>query len=225
MKKLAFATLLLTLTSMCVIAQPIQINQATIAASGNRSTGGFPFTITQPGSYILKGNIVVPLGGGIEIASDNVTIDLNGFTISGPVRCTGKGATLSCTGEPPLGVLCRANSNITVRNGSVVGFAVGVALLGTGNLVEGIHASGNSDVGISIEDGVVRRNTANLNGIGIVASTSTVTENLANSNQVYGLQISIGLYGSNTFFGNGTAPVLNSASVSQNNNSCNGAGC
>src|SRR5215472_5508177 len=106
MKNIALCFVSIALTSLCVNAQPIQINQATIAASGNRSTGGFPFTITQPGSYILTGNIVVSLGGGIEIASDNVTIDLNGFTISGPVRCTGKGATLSCTGEPPLGVLC-----------------------------------------------------------------------------------------------------------------------
>ena len=39
------------------------------------------FKITQPGSYYLTGNVAVGSGlDGIEIASANVTIDLNGFT-------------------------------------------------------------------------------------------------------------------------------------------------
>jgi hypothetical protein len=39
----------------------VLINQSTVAASGaNRSTGGFPYTITQPGSYQLSGNLTVP---------------------------------------------------------------------------------------------------------------------------------------------------------------------
>ena len=42
------------------------------------------FKITQPGSYYLASNLVGAAGkDGIEIAASNVTIDLNGFTLSG----------------------------------------------------------------------------------------------------------------------------------------------
>src|SRR5688572_28472467 len=53
-------------------------------------TPGFPVTITQPGSYVLSGNLTVPVesAGGqtlaIRIAADGVWLDLNGFSIIGP---------------------------------------------------------------------------------------------------------------------------------------------
>src|SRR5262245_44146183 len=60
----------------------VLINQATVTAAG-----GFPHTISQPGSYKLSGNLAVPAGvNGIYISASNVTLDLNGFTISGPTR-------------------------------------------------------------------------------------------------------------------------------------------
>src|SRR5262249_22472005 len=50
---------------------------------------GFPVTISQPGSYRLSGNLVVPDPGttAVEITADNVTLDLNGFAIMGPNVC------------------------------------------------------------------------------------------------------------------------------------------
>ena len=231
MKNVALSIVAMAFTSMCVVAQPVQISQATIAAStANRSTNGFPFTISQPGSYILTSNLVVPPNThGIIITSDNVTLDLNGFTISGPIQCTGSGASLTCTSSVTTDGVFAANttSNLTVRNGSAVGFTNGVLMVGDGNLVEEIHARGNADGGISIHDGVVRRNTAIRNGgVGIFAPGSTVSENVANFNVTWGLSIGDGgLFGSNTFVGNGLAPVLNIGAVSQHNNSCNGAGC
>src|ERR1700679_2135209 len=39
-------------------------------------------TISQSGSYYLTRNITVASGDAITIAADNVTLDLNGFTIS-----------------------------------------------------------------------------------------------------------------------------------------------
>jgi hypothetical protein len=54
------------------------INQATVTAAG-----GFPYVISVPGSYKLSGNLQVTGGvDGIQIASSNVTLDLNGFSIS-----------------------------------------------------------------------------------------------------------------------------------------------
>lgn len=57
----------------------IEINQASVEAAG-----GFPFTITEPGSYVLTGPLTVPAEtSGLVIATSNVTIDLNiGWTIA-----------------------------------------------------------------------------------------------------------------------------------------------
>lgn len=53
------------------------IDQATVTAAG-----GFPYVISQPGSYRLSGNLVVPNTNGISITAANVTLDLNGFSIT-----------------------------------------------------------------------------------------------------------------------------------------------
>src|SRR5436305_10093862 len=61
------------------------INQSTVMAAG-----GFPYSITQPGSYKLTGNLVVPsLLNGILISASDVTLDLNGFTITGGSQGSG----------------------------------------------------------------------------------------------------------------------------------------
>ena len=67
------------------------------------------FKITQPGTYYLTGNFTVPAGRiGIEIAANNVTIDMNGATMTG--------ATGSLHG-----VMLAASiySNTTIRNGNI----------------------------------------------------------------------------------------------------------
>ena len=79
MKTLAFIGLTL-LFRVCASAADgqILINQATVTAAG-----GFPYAISQEGSYKLSGNLVNPaFTNGIVIAASNVTLDLNGFTIS-----------------------------------------------------------------------------------------------------------------------------------------------
>jgi hypothetical protein len=221
----------LMLASWSALAQPVQINQATVAASGvNRSTGGFPYVITQPGSYQLSGNLVVPAGiDGIDISADNVSIDLNGFTISGPVVCTGVGNTLSCTPSGNEHVIAPAGisnpsyqTNLAVRNGTIRGFNTGVSLSGNANIVEAVQAFSNSGVGILVSDGIVRHSTANnnVNGIdcsdcvvtdstasynqqvGIFGATATVMQNIAATNGSYGLLLAGGVFGSNTFEGN-----------------------
>ncbi len=40
-----------------------------------------PYTISNPGSYYLTGNLAVTAGDAIVIAVDGVTLDLNGFTL------------------------------------------------------------------------------------------------------------------------------------------------
>src|SRR5687767_6473062 len=55
---------------------------------------GFPVTLSAAGSYRLSGNLTVPAGGsGVIIDADNVTLDLNGFSILGANTCNGDSRT------------------------------------------------------------------------------------------------------------------------------------
>ena len=82
---LAAAALTAALTFTLQAADGVtEINQALIEASG-----GFPYEITQPGSYLLTGNLTVPDADttAIRVEATDVTLDLNGFAIIGPVQC------------------------------------------------------------------------------------------------------------------------------------------
>lgn len=107
----------------------VLINQ-TNALAGNVTPGdtpGFPVTISQPGSYRLSSNLSIPdpgtpigTAGGIEIKSDNVTIDLNGFTIFGGASCFLSGGNFGCNGPAVSGIFALSGfSNITIRNGII----------------------------------------------------------------------------------------------------------
>ncbi len=90
------------------------------ALTGNVTAGdgpGFPVTINSPGSYRLSGDLTAPAGSaGIVIAADGVTIDMNGFTLSGQAGSVG------------IHDLTQARSRIAIRNGSVTGFNSSIRL-------------------------------------------------------------------------------------------------
>src|SRR6476620_6906734 len=91
------------------------------------------FKITQPGSYYLTDNIAGIAGkSGIEIAASSVTLDLNGFQLTG-VAGSLSGVSTSVTGN-----------NVTVRNGVVTGFGQqGVSINIAYSRIENIHSSEN----------------------------------------------------------------------------------
>jgi hypothetical protein len=97
----------------------VPIDQAVVAASG-----GFPYKITVPGSYRLSGNLVVKAADttAVDIQTSNVTLDLNGFSITGP------GSSVGLYGVADLD----ADSAIAIRNGTITGFSYGIQLTGSG---------------------------------------------------------------------------------------------
>lgn len=98
---------------------------------GNQSA---MYRITQPGSYYLTGPIDGVAGkAGIQILADDVTLDLNGFTVNG-------------NGSGTSGIAAGTNvSRIEVRNGTVRGWS-GVAVeltLATSSTVRDVRAEGS----------------------------------------------------------------------------------
>ena len=79
-------------TSLFAVDGIVLIDQSHALAGGITpgDAAGFPVTISQPGSYRLSGNLIVPDMNttAIVITADGVTLDLNGFSIMGPVVCT-----------------------------------------------------------------------------------------------------------------------------------------
>jgi hypothetical protein len=190
----------------------IEINQ-TKALAGDITPGdapGFPVSITQPGSYRLTGNLTVPVDvHGIEVTTNDVKIDLNGFAIIGPTVCSG--TPLTCSDNSGRGIYAEDWDNISVFNGTVRGMGGGVVLGDNsrvervqaisnhgagisargGSLVTGVIASYNGSVGIGVSGGVVSGNTTTYNGnFGIYVSGvsgATVLGNLSSYNGDYGL--------------------------------------
>jgi hypothetical protein len=161
----------------------IELNQAKVMASG-----GFPFTISQSGSYRLTSNLdVTGLAGAADTGvivvagATFVSIDLNGFGLIGPANC-GDTCTNTGTGD---GISIFNQASFSISNGFVRGMGdKGIfAAPGWGRVerVEVLHNGGN---GIEIPDGFVKDSIARNNGghgiVGpnLVISGTTATLNL-----------------------------------------------
>lgn len=82
-----------------------------------------PITISEPGSYYLTGNLTVTdpdgsLTAAININSSDVTLDLNGFTLSGP-NTVNFGLRIVGTPQAP-------RRNIRIHSGNLHGFSSGI---------------------------------------------------------------------------------------------------
>jgi hypothetical protein len=161
-----------------------------IPGSAVTPLAGPHFTITQPGSYYLTGNITVSSDDAIRISSDDVSLDLNGFTI----RSTFPGA--GDTAVRPMGTRTR----LTVRNGSIVSgstvTAAGVISyagffrgIGGGNgqftqaVVTDVNVTGVGGNGIILAaQGIVERCTVRECGTGIVVNGGGIVRNCSAQN-------------------------------------------
>lgn len=130
-----------------------------------------PTVITVQGVYCLKGNLGTDMtsGAAIDIQTNNVTIDFNGWKLGGLAA----GAATSVRGVQAVD-----RRNIKIRNGSIRGFLYGVSFsqsaadLSSGHIVEDMTVDANTFVGIQVGGaGVIIRNNQIVNtGPGDVAS-------------------------------------------------------
>jgi hypothetical protein len=111
-------------------------------------------TISQPGTYTLVNNLTAANGNCLVVTGSDITIDLNGFTITG-----------NAGGDAITDAKTQATQRaITVRNGYIVGSRFAVILTSTdGAVVEDMDVSG-SLAGITLLRGQVERNHVHNNG-------------------------------------------------------------
>ena len=182
----------------------IEINQAKVLA-----VSGFPFIISNPGSYRLTGNLTAPAStSGINVTAPHVTIDLNGFLITGPGTLSGVVNGISAQGI----------GDVTVENGTLTGFGDGVDV-GSFGIVRNVHADANG-VGIevgnnSVVEGCTANNSTSIFGI-FCSAACAISGNTANGNPGQGIDCS----------GNGCLISGNTADANSTHGiECNGSGC
>jgi hypothetical protein len=152
-----------------------------VAVGGGVGTkiSSLPYTITTPGFYYVTGNLNCASGDGITVNSNDVTIDLMGFRLSG--------------NPSGSGIYMNARKNVEIRNGSITGCNVGIICAGSsgannriinvraeannlsgiisngsGTLIKGCHLADNGNTGMWVEiSATIHGNVINNCGTGI----------------------------------------------------------
>lgn len=200
----------------------LEINQACAVNTGCflGDTAGFPVTIDGSAgtSYRLTGDLTPPISSvnAVSVTGSNVTLDLNGFAVLGPTRCTPQPVTSCLPLDGGSGIVASAAENVTIRNGKIQGMTflgVGVgrdslledlvvkdnggtfAVWTGGNcVVRNLRVRGNGGVGIQTSGGsMLTHNVVSGNADqGIVLSAGQATFNVVNSNGRAGIDASLG---------------------------------
>jgi hypothetical protein len=171
----------------------LEIHQACIATGCfPGDLPGPPVEIFAPGLYVFTSNVTVPdeTTSGIEVVSDFVVIDLNGFVLSGVTECPGPPDPCAPLGSG-RGVGASNPDGVVVRNGTIRGFGSLGTFLGDGARVENVHAQDNGSAGIVLQNsGVVHGCVSRHNGgPGIMTGAgAVVTDNLSERNLGHGIE-------------------------------------
>jgi len=170
-------TSLLVLLTLALTATPARAETVNCTAITS-----LPAAITVQGVYCFTGDLATAMtsGNAINIETNNVVLDLNGFKLGGLAAGPGTMAT---------GILASNRQNLTIKNGTIRGFAVGIFLGDSGgsqgHVVEDIRADQNRLEGIDVRGSgnIVRNNQvvatggstvfgANANATGILVEGS-----------------------------------------------------
>ena len=163
-KRFAFVTLglLSTINPQLSTGAPAPTMKSLDQIEASTPISSVPFTISNSGTYYLTKNLNVTVGDALTIAANQVTLDLNGFTISSTAP--------SATG---YGILLNSGiRNITIANGFIQG--------GVTNNGSGIYTGGGFLYGIAYSL------TGNPPGNTLVSRVSV------SGCQLYGIDLAIG---------------------------------
>ena len=178
----------------------IEISQSRALAGGITAGDGpgYPIFLNTPGSYRLTSNLTATGNNiGIYVNADDITIDLNGFTLTG--------------GGGPIadGIAIPGFKNVELRNGTIRGFTRSGVFTNINTQyirVIGVTAIGNVTMGIDLqgEGNIIDGCTVLLNGAGMRAfEGSLVINSVARGNTSFGLTLIGGAgYRSNVLTGN-----------------------
>jgi nitrous oxidase accessory protein NosD len=173
--------LLLCLAAPLVPAQPNgdRLNRANVV-------------ISEPGMYILDRNLTATAATpAIDITASNVTLDLNGYTITGP------------GGKQGTGIRVRNAQSVRVSNGKTVNFAFHVMIANSANVtVEGLQIRG---------EGLQVTAPPPEVAVMIVQSRNVVVENNNIYNTGLGIFVRGGLSWGNRFVNNNLTAGTNGA--------------
>ena len=190
----------------------------------------FLMVINAPGTYRLGADLDVADAHttAIEINADDVTIDLNGFSIHGPGSCTQPPVSCSPVGTGN-GIHALDRERIVVKNGGVYGMGnVGIYLKSDSGQVESVNVSGNGSGGIVMFGGLVRDSIIEHNGgDGIAGLGIRLQNSVVSDNQQYGFKAyGDSSYAASTFGGNNRNGVqVDAHATSQSGNLCNAMAC
>ena len=194
--------------SVMLTAAPVFADGEFYVIAGGSGVGtkitNLPYTISAPGFYYLTGNLSRTSGDGITVDSNDVTIDLMGFRLSGSLTANGIG-------------IINGRTNVEIRNGSLSGWAYGIFMLTSGannrvisiraegnntgfslpggnHLIKGCNASNNKNTGISLACGLITDCVASNNATGIrLVGPGNVLGNAVFNNSTHNLHLGIGV--------------------------------
>ena len=180
-------------------AGPREINQACATGPDGCFTGdppGFPVLITEPGAYVLTGDLTVTDldTNGIEIsgALPFVSLDLRGHTIQGPSVCIGSTGSWVCDNGLGNGITSGAPDPelfLQIANGRVTGFGNGGINVSSTARVKNVVADRNMGRGVFVLAGSILSDSvvSNNDGTGTFVSQSLGYGLTADGNSSRGL--------------------------------------
>ena len=115
-----------------ILVALVLVSPAAALADGDIYVGGpygtkitsLPYTISAPGAYYLAGDLSYSgsgAGNGISIRSDDVTLDLMGFSLT----CNGSSTST-------YGIQLDGRKNVEIRSGTLRGWDIGIYVGGPG---------------------------------------------------------------------------------------------
>jgi parallel beta-helix repeat protein len=170
MKRVCFAVLIVFASVHALFAQgsltppgpPMPMMKTLEQVEPRTPITSLPFTINTPGSYYVVSNLSGANAPGIVIATNNVTIDLNGFVLRGAGNFSAINTSVGCT-------------NIVVMNGTVINWGFGVFLGDVDGLrIVNVQASDNASFGIYAgRNAIIENCRATANAAGIAADSGS----------------------------------------------------